>query len=72
MIRKFYIENSKGQKFDFSYYSGFLISKITGLGFSYNMSYLKYDHIFHGVKKDEPLGEIAFDIIFLKDRKSVV
>ena|SRR5690554_446506 len=65
MIRKFYIENSKGQKFDFSYYSGFLISKITGLGFSYNMSYLKYDHIFHGVKKDEPLGEISFDIIFL-------
>ncbi len=65
MTRKFYIENSKGQKFEFSYYSGFLISKISGLGFSYNMGYLKYEHTFHTIKKDELLGEIVFDIIFL-------
>lgn len=65
MIRKFYLENSKGQVFNFNYYSGCLLANITGLGFSYNVSYLKYDHIYNTVKKDEPLGEISFDIIFL-------
>ncbi len=65
MIRKFYLENSKGQVFNFNYYNGCLLSNIAGLGFSYNVSYLKYDHIYHSVKKDEPLGEISFDIIFL-------
>ena len=65
MIRKFYLENSKGQTFNFSYYSGCLLTNVSGLGFSYNVSYLKYDHIYTGVKKDEPLGEISFDIVFL-------
>src|SRR5690554_2899834 len=65
MIRKFYLENSKGQVFNFNYYSGCLLANITGLGFSYNVSYLKYDHIYNTIKKDEPLGEISFDIIFL-------
>ncbi|HOF43210.1 MAG TPA: hypothetical protein PLE44_01270 [Bacilli bacterium] len=65
MIRKFYLENSKGQVFNFNYYSGCLLANITGLGFSYNVIYLKYDHIYNTVKKDEPLGEISFDIIFL-------
>ena len=65
MIRKFYLENSKGQVFNFNYYSGCLLANINGLGFSYNVSYLKYDHIYNTVKKDEPLGEISFDIIFL-------
>lgn len=65
MIRKFYLVNSKGQVFNFNYYSGCLLANINGLGFSYNVSYLKYDHIYNTVKKDEPLGEISFDIIFL-------
>ena len=65
MIRKFYLENSKGQVFNFNYYNGCLLANITGLGFSYNVSYLKYDHIYNTIKKDEPLGEISFDIIFL-------
>ncbi len=65
MIRKFYLENSKGDQFNFNYYNGFLISNISGLGFSYNMNYLKYGHVYHSVKKDEPLGEIQFDVIFL-------
>ncbi len=65
MIRKFYFENSKGDQFIFNYYKGFLIANISGLGFSYNMKYLKYNHVYHTVKKDEPLGEIQFDIIFL-------
>ena len=65
MIRKFYLENSKGQVFNFNYYNGCLLANINGLGFSYKISYLKYDHIYTAVKKDEPLGEISFDIIFL-------
>lgn len=65
MIRKFYLENSKGQVFNFNYYNGCLLANINGLGFSYKVSYLKYDHIYTTVKKDEPLGEITFDIIFL-------
>src|SRR5690625_684604 len=66
MIRKFYLENSKGQVFNFNYYNGCLLTDISGLGFSYNINYLKYDHIYETVKKDEPLGEISFDIIFLE------
>jgi len=69
MIRKFYLENSKGDQFIFNYYKGFLIANISGLGFSYNMNYLKYSHVYHSVKKDEPLGEIQFDIIFLDGYK---
>ena len=65
MIRKFYLENSKGQVFNFNYYNGCLLANINGLGFSYKVSYLKYDHIYTEVKKDEPLGEISFDIVFL-------
>ena len=65
MIRKFYLENSKGQVFNFNYYNGCLLANINGLGFSYKISYLKYDHIYTAVKKDEPLGEISFDIVFL-------
>lgn len=65
MIRKFYLENSNGQRFYFKYSSGVLLSQVEGLGFALDLSYLKYDHVHQFVKRDLPLLEISATLTFL-------
>ena len=45
MIRQFYLENDNGQAFYFKYANNVLLSEVTGLGFSFDYKYLKFDHI---------------------------
>ena len=65
MIRKFHLENSKGQKFNFKYSTGVLLTDVQGLGFALELSYLKYNHIHKTVKKDSPLAEISGVLVFI-------
>ncbi len=65
MIRRFYLENENGQQFHFKYHSGVLLSNVTGLGFQFNMSYLKYGHIHKTVSRDTPISEISGVLNFL-------
>ncbi len=70
MIRKFYLENDRGEQFHFKYSKGVLLSDIAGLGFSFDLSYLKYDHVHKFVKKDLPLSEITATLTFLDGYES--
>lgn len=65
MIRKFYLENAKGQQFHFKYATGILLSDIAGLGFSFDQSYLKYGHLHKKVSEDVPLSEITAVLNYL-------
>lgn len=66
MIRKFYLENAKGQQFHFKYATGILLSDIQGLGFSFDHSYLKYGHLHKKVSEDVPLSEITAVLNYLE------
>jgi hypothetical protein len=66
MIRRIYLENPSGNKFYFDYRSGCLIHNITGLGFTQELTYLKYDNIHDRVDQTQGLTEIQATITFLK------
>jgi hypothetical protein len=66
MIRKLYLENSYGNKFHFDYRSGCLLSAITGLGFTQELTYLKYDSMYQQVDSTLPLQDIEATITFLQ------
>ncbi len=66
MIRKIYLENPSGNKFHFDYRSGCLIQNLTGLGFTQELTYLKYDNIHDRVEQTQGLTEIQATITFLK------
>jgi len=65
LIRQFYLENDNGQTFNFKYSNNVLISEITGLGFSFEYKYLKFDHVFETIKQDTSVGEIGASLSFL-------
>ncbi len=65
MIRQFYFENDNGQAFYFKYANNVLLSEVTGLGFSFDYKYLKFDHVFETIKQDVELAEIQGTISFL-------
>jgi len=66
MIRKIYLENPSGNKFHFDYRSGCLIHNITGLGFSQELTHLKFDSFFDRVDQTQGLMEIQATLTFLK------
>jgi len=66
MIRKIYLENPSGNRLYFDYRSGCLIHQVAGLGFSQEMTYLKYDTFYDRVDQTQGLTEIQATITFLK------
>jgi hypothetical protein len=69
MIRKFYLENSSGNKFYFGYQTSTLISNITGLGFTKEFIYLKYGEYYDRVADDYPMSDIQASLMFLNGYK---
>lgn len=65
MIRQFYFENDKGQIFNFKYSNSVLLSEVTGLGFTFDYKYLKFDHVYETIKQDVTLAEISGTLSFL-------
>lgn len=65
MIRQFYFENDKGQVFNFKYSNSVLLSEVTGLGFTFDYKYLKFDHVYETIKQDVTLAEISGTLSFL-------
>jgi hypothetical protein len=70
MIRKLYLENTSGNRFNFDYRSGCLISSLSGLGFSQELTYLKYDTFYDRVDQTQPLSDIQATLTFLKGYRS--
>ena len=66
MIRKIYLENPSGNRFDFNYRTGCLIHNLSGLGFSQELTYLKYDFLHKRVDQSQELTEIQATITYLK------
>jgi hypothetical protein len=66
MIRKIYLENPSGNRFHFDYRSGCLIHSISGLGFTQELTYLKYDYLHDRVDQTQGLTEIQATLTFLK------
>ncbi len=66
MIRRLYLENVYGTRFHFNYQSGVLISMLSGLGFSNEYTYLKYENQYDQVERVIPLTEISAMLTFLK------
>lgn len=64
-MRKFTLENTYGIKFQFNYYNKVLLTNVSGLGFSKNYAYLKYDNHFSTLKNNFELAEIRGVITFL-------
>jgi len=70
MIRRLYLENTAGNRFNFDYRSGCLISALSGLGFTQEMTYLKYDTFYDRVDQTQPLSEIQATLTFMKGYRS--
>jgi hypothetical protein len=66
MIRRLYLMNQAGNRFYFDYRSGCLISTLAGLGFSQELTYLKYDQFYDRVAADQPISEVQAVLTFLK------
>lgn len=66
MIRKLYLENQSGNRFYFDYRSGCLIHAISGLGFTQEITYLKYDTFYDRVNQTQGLTDIQASLVFLK------
>ncbi|MDR4968160.1 MAG: hypothetical protein RG740_00940 [Acholeplasmataceae bacterium] len=69
MIRKLYLKNEKGVRFDFDYISGVLLSNLDGLGFQHDTTYLKYGAFYDLVKRDQPITKITGLLTFLSGYK---
>jgi len=70
MIRRLYLENTSGNRYNFDYRTGCLISALTGLGFSQELTYLKYDSYYGRVGVDQPLSEVQGTLTFLNGYRS--
>ena len=70
MIRKLYLENTSGNRFNFDYRSGCLISSLSGLGFLQELTYLKYDTFYDRVDQTQPLSDIQATLTFMKGYRS--
>jgi len=70
MIRRLYLENTSGNRYAFDYRTGCLISALTGLGFSQELTYLKYDTYCDRVGVDQPLTEVQGTLTFLRGYRS--
>ena len=70
MIRRLYLENTSGNRFNFDYRSGCLISALTGLGFSQELTYLKYDTFYDRVAADQSISEVQGVLTFMKGYRS--
>lgn len=70
MIRRLYLENTSGNRFNFDYRSGCLISALTGLGFSQELTYLKYDTFYDRVAADPPISEVQGTLTFMNGYRS--
>jgi hypothetical protein len=66
MIRRLTLENASGHRFSFDYSTGCLISAISGLGFTQELTYLKYDTFFDRVLASQGVNEIQATIVFLR------
>ncbi len=64
-MRKFILENKYGVKFQFTYYNKILLTNLSGLGFSKNYAYLKYDNHFRTLKNNFEITEIRGLLTFL-------
>lgn len=69
MIRKLYLINEKGVRFDFDYVSGVLLSNLDGLGFQHDTTYLKYGEFYDLVKREQPITKITGLLTFLSGYK---
>ena len=69
MIRKLYLLNEKGVSFMFDYTTQVLISELDGLGFSHDISYLKYGNFYFSVDKEHPLTKVTARLTFLNGYK---
>lgn len=65
MIRRLYLENPAGHRFYFDYRTGTLITSLSGLGFTQDLTYLKYDTFYDRVDQTQPISEIQATLIFL-------
>lgn len=65
MVRKFYLENEKGQKYDLMDRDNYcFLSSPTGLGYSYDTSYEQVGNNFITNIRKLQQGNIAGDAIF--------
>lgn len=65
-MRQFYLVNEIGANYFFDFRNNTLISNITDLGFSKDLTYLQYDNSYTLVKSKTAQGSLGFQIIFLK------
>ncbi len=68
-MRKFYLQNEKGEIFYFDYHSKVLISSVSGLGFEKEITYFDYDNLYKKIEEKNPQQEIAFKLVFLENYK---
>lgn len=66
MIRKLYLMNQKGLPYFFDYRTHTLMSNVSGLGFSHEITYLKFNDFYERVERNTPLSEISGTLTFLK------
>ena len=65
-MRKFYIINDRGSRFDFGSGTKVLVQNPQGLGFSRSITYVAYDDIFRKLDERNELGEISLELVFLE------
>lgn len=64
-MRELYLENDIGEIYYFSYRSNTLISSISGLGFTREFTYLKFNNKYSKVKEENPRSTINLSLVFL-------
>lgn len=65
-MRQLYLVNGVGTTYFFDYRSQTLISSISDLGFSKNLTYVSYENSYKLVKSKNPQSSITLGVIFLK------
>lgn len=68
-MRKFYLENKYGMRFDFTYHNETLLTDVSGLGFNNTFTYLKYENFFESLGSTFQVSEITGIITFLAGYK---
>lgn len=64
-MRKFYLENKYGMRFDFTYHNETLLTDVSGLGFSNTFTYLKYENFYDTLGSNFQVSEISGIVTFL-------
>lgn len=65
-MRQFYLVNEVGTTYFFDYRSNTLISNISDLGFSKDLTYLQYDNSYTIAKSKNSQSSLVFQVVFLK------